>query len=67
MKDVEVIWEKPESAKWQSALHFEQIDGLRLDNFFGGPAKAYTDTPALVLEPTTDPCVEAMAVEPNFL
>jgi len=48
VKDVEVSWEKPESAKWQSALYFQDVNGLTLDNFLGGPAKP--QSPAVVLE-----------------
>ncbi|HEV2350878.1 MAG TPA: glycosyl hydrolase family 28 protein [Terriglobia bacterium] len=54
VKDVEVIWEKPELAKWQSALYFEDITGLRVDGFSGGPAKPETDTPAIVLNQVRD-------------
>ena len=36
VKDVEVVWEQPASAKWQSALYFEDVTGLRLDSFLGG-------------------------------
>lgn len=50
VKDVEVVWDNPESTKWQSALEFEDIDGLRLDNFVGGPAKLQTGTPAVILD-----------------
>jgi Glycosyl hydrolases family 28 len=49
VKDVEVIWEKPELDKWQSALFFEDVTGLRVDRFSGGPAKPGTETPTIVL------------------
>ncbi len=54
VKDVEVIWDKPESAKWQSALSFEDVDGLTLNNFTGGPAKLQTETPAVILNNVQD-------------
>lgn len=54
VKDVEVHWEKPASAKWQSALYFEDVGGLRLDGFSGRPAKGGTDTPAVVLDKVQD-------------
>jgi hypothetical protein len=57
VKDVEVVWDKPESAKWQSALDFEDIDGLRLDNFVGGPAKLQTGTPAVIFDNVQDATV----------
>jgi len=50
LKDVEVIWDKPESNQWQSALYFEDISGLRLDSFTGRPAKLQTDLPAVILD-----------------
>ena len=39
VKDVEVNWEKPEWNKWESALWFEDVNGLKVENFVGGPAK----------------------------
>jgi hypothetical protein len=54
LKDVEVIWEKPESAKWQSALAFEDIQGLRLDKFVGGPAKPQAEIPAVIFNDVQD-------------
>ena len=50
VKDVQVQWEKPESAKWQSALYFQDIQGLKLEGFSGAPAKAESDNPAVVLD-----------------
>jgi Glycosyl hydrolases family 28 len=47
LRDVEVTWEKPDYAKWQSALDFEDTQGLTLDDFTGGPARP--DFPAVVL------------------
>jgi hypothetical protein len=40
VKDVQVQWEKPESPKWQSALYFQEVKGLKVDGFTGAPAKA---------------------------
>jgi hypothetical protein len=40
LKDVEVIWEKPVSDKWESALYLEDIQGLALEGFSGRQAKA---------------------------
>ena len=49
VQDVEVNWEKPAWEKWQSALSFENVSGLKVDGFLGGPAKPGTDQPAIVL------------------
>jgi hypothetical protein len=46
VKDVEVNWQKPGLEKWESALSFSDVKGLRVDGFFGGPAK-YGDCPDL--------------------
>jgi hypothetical protein len=40
VKDVQVQWEKPASPKWQSALYFEAVKGLKVDGFSGAPAQA---------------------------
>ena len=56
LKDVEVIWDKPASAKWQTALHVEDGQEIELDSFrgrsaaAGAPAVAFTNVDgALVL------------------
>ena len=50
VKDVEVTWEKPDWVNWKSALYFEDVDGLQLQGFEGGPAKPETQIPAVVLD-----------------
>ena len=35
LKDVEVIWDKPASAKWQSALRVDDAQDVELDGFSG--------------------------------
>jgi hypothetical protein len=50
LKDVEVNWGKPAWEKWQSALSFEDVSGLKVDNFLGGPAKPQTGEPAVVFD-----------------
>jgi hypothetical protein len=49
VKDVEVIWDKPSLDQWQSALYFEDIDGLELNDFAGRQPWPHKDTPAVVL------------------
>ena len=48
VKDVQVQWEKPESAKWQSALYFQDVNGLKVEGFSGAPAKP--EFPNVVLD-----------------
>lgn len=50
VKDVDVIWEKPESKKWQSALYIQDMQDLTVENFAGGPARPGSDVPAIVLD-----------------
>jgi hypothetical protein len=57
VKDLEVTWEKPEWVNWQSALYFEDVDGLRLQGFMGGPAKPGTEIPAVVLDKVNDAAI----------
>ncbi len=52
VKDVEVVWEKPESSKWQSALYFQDASGLKVEGFEGGPGKP--DAPVIVLKQVED-------------
>ncbi len=59
VKGVDVIWEKPDSAKWQSALYFADVNGLRIDNFFGGPAELNTGTPAIVFDKVQDAVISS--------
>ncbi len=40
MRDVEVIWDKPGSVKWQSALRVEDAQDLELNGFAGRPAQS---------------------------
>ena len=45
LKDVEVIWDKPASAKWRSALRLEDAEDVELAGFGGRAAGA--DAPAV--------------------
>jgi len=49
-----VNWEKPEWEKWRSALAFEDVSGLKVENFMGAPAKPQTGDPAVLLEKVED-------------
>jgi hypothetical protein len=50
VKDLRVIWDKAESNKWQSAIYFEDVQDLTLQNFTGGPARRDSGTAAVVLD-----------------
>jgi hypothetical protein len=65
LQDVEVNWEKPEWVNWQSALYLEDVDGLRLQGFVGGPAKPQTGIPAVVLDKVNDATIRNAAPRPG--
>jgi hypothetical protein len=65
LRDVEVVWEKPAWSEWQSALYFEDVDGLELAGFQGGPAKPDTDSPAVVLDKVKDATVRSAHAIPG--
>jgi hypothetical protein len=65
VKDVEVVWDKPELAKWQSPLYFEDVNGLTVDNFVGRPAKIQTDTPVIVLSRVSGADVRNSKAQPG--
>ena len=50
VKDVEVTWEKPSLDAWQSALHFENIDGLEVSDFRGREAWPGKGAPAVAFD-----------------
>jgi hypothetical protein len=54
VKDIEVIWEKPALDKWQSALYFEDIEGLEVNGFLGRQAWPQRDVPAVVFNRVQD-------------
>ena len=57
VKDVEINWERPEWRKWQSALYFEDVNGLTLEDFVGGPARPQAGLPAVVLDRVEDAAI----------
>ncbi|MFN8005978.1 MAG: glycosyl hydrolase family 28 protein [Terriglobia bacterium] len=61
LKDVEVIWDKPESTKWESALYLEDVKGLQIDEFTGRQAKLDSETPAVVLNQVEDALIRDSA------
>lgn len=57
VKDVQVFWEKPALPKWQSALSFQDVRGLRLQGFSGGPAYPESGHAAVVMENVDDAAI----------
>jgi hypothetical protein len=58
LKDVEVVWDKPDSEKWQHALHLQDIKDLELIGFRGGSVKTGTPSPVVVLEEVQDAMIK---------
>ncbi len=65
VKDVQVQWEKPESPKWQSALYFQDVKGLKLEGFSGAPAKAESENPAVVMDQVDGATIVNSAAAPG--
>ena len=63
VKDLQVQWEKPESAKWQSPLVFDEVTGLKVEGFTGAPAKA--EFPAMVLNKVDGATITNSAAQAN--
>jgi hypothetical protein len=57
VRDVEVNWEKPAWERWQSAFYFENVSGLQVQGFTGGPARLESNTPAVVLDQVEDAAI----------
>jgi hypothetical protein len=45
LRDVEVVWEEPGSAKWESGLAFKEVRGLILDGVTAGQAPGAASAP----------------------
>jgi Glycosyl hydrolases family 28 len=54
LRDVEVVWEEPGSAKWESGLVFEEVRGLTLDGVRASQAPGADSAPAVVLHQVED-------------
>jgi hypothetical protein len=65
VKDVQVQWEKPESAKWQSALYFRDMQELRVEGFEGAPADPASGNPAVVLNQVNSAIIADSTARPG--
>ncbi len=59
LRDLEVVWEKPTYEQWRSAICFEEVEGLVLDGFRGGPAPASQAKAALMFDRVAEATVHA--------
>lgn len=63
LKDIEIHWEKPEVTTWQSAMHFQDVEGLEIDGFRGRQAWPDRDVPAIVFDNVKDAMVRRATAE----
>jgi len=54
IRGLEVVWERPESETWKSALYFEDIKGLEVAEFVGRQGLVGAEQPAVVLNQVED-------------
>ena len=64
LRDLEVVWEEPGYDQWRSALRFEEVEGLVLEGFRGGPAPGTTGTAAVVFDRVTQATVRVCRFAP---
>jgi hypothetical protein len=64
LRDLEVVWEEPGYDQWRSALRFEEVEGLVLEGFRGGPAPGTTGTAAVVFDRVTEAAVRSCRFPP---
>jgi hypothetical protein len=54
LRNMQVSWGEPALAGWQSALRIQDVKGLVLEGFGGGPARGNSQTAAVVLDQVED-------------
>jgi Glycosyl hydrolases family 28 len=54
LRNLEVIWEGPAYDRWRSALLLEDVSGLEVQGFSGGPAAASRGSAAVILNQVED-------------
>jgi polygalacturonase len=64
LRDLEVVWEKPGYGPWRSALRFEEVEGLVLESFHGGPAPDAKGSAAVVFDRVAGATVRASRFVP---
>ncbi len=50
IRGLEVVWDRPESESWKSALYFEDVKGLEVTEFAGRQGIVGAEQPAIVLD-----------------
>jgi hypothetical protein len=65
LKDIEVVWDKPESKKWESALYLEDVSGLNVEGFLGRQAELGANIPAVILKQVEDAVIRNSTALPG--
>jgi hypothetical protein len=67
LKGIQVIWQKPDSKKWKSALHLENIENLKLDEVTARQAHIKSKDPAILLKNVENAMVRACSPLPGTI
>ncbi len=62
---MELLWDKPASERWESALSFQDVSGLTLEDISARQAKAGASTAAIVLEQVEDAILRQVRAQPG--
>ena len=65
LKGVDVSWDHPESAKWESALRVEDVTGLEVENFSGRQGMAAGEGPSVVFNRVADATIRYSKAVPD--
>ena len=65
LRDLEIVWETPAYDRWRSAILFDQVEGLELNGFHGGPAPASGATSAVIFNHVAGGTVRACRFAPG--
>jgi len=65
LRNVEVLWDKPASERWESAMAFKDVSGLTLEDISVRQAKPGASTAAVVLDQVEDAIVRQAKAQPG--
>jgi hypothetical protein len=65
LRNVEVIWDKPASDRWESAMSFKDVSGLTLEDISVRQGKPGVPTAAVVLDQVGDAIIRQATAQPG--
>jgi hypothetical protein len=65
LRNVEVVWDKPASERWESAMSFRDVSGLTLEDIAVRQAKPGASTAAVVLDQVEDATIRQAKAQPG--